>query len=221
LRINTILSGDDDDIATFNDTQHRATMNLAQIAIQSTLNDLVSDRIIPYEEADGTITYVSGTRLYALPSNFVRFKDENPFLLELDGSSNSANQVVTLANENVLRRQYLDYRSQSGSPDEFYLVNGTTKRIGLFPVPDSSGTVARFPYEKDVSVTNSTDALPFSSTIEANAFVDMAARYFQFLFTKAPLEGLENDIIYRKAKSALMQFLKGVESNSSYGYSYR
>ena len=222
LRINTIISGDDDDIATFNDTQHRASLNLAKIAIQSELNDLISDRIIPYEETDGNITYATNTRTYSLPADFIRFKGKNPFLLELDGSDNSANVFVTKANEDAIRRNILDYREQTGNPIHFYLLNGTTNKIGLFPVPDSTknGVKTRFPYEKDVSVSNSTDTMPFRTTSQFHVFCDMAARRFQFILTKQPMEGLKEDIVHNTSKTALMSLMSGTVPNNRYGYDY-
>ena len=37
MRINTIIKGDDDNITTFSDTQHAASISLAQISIQDEL----------------------------------------------------------------------------------------------------------------------------------------------------------------------------------------
>ena len=37
LRLNAIITGDDDNITTFSDTQHAAAISLAQIAIQDEL----------------------------------------------------------------------------------------------------------------------------------------------------------------------------------------
>ena len=70
LRNNTILAGDDDDLTSFAETQHRATMLLAQQAIQSTLTELSADKLLPVEYTDGTITYVADQRLYNLPPDF-------------------------------------------------------------------------------------------------------------------------------------------------------
>ena len=224
LRINTIIGADDDDLADFNDTQHIATLQLAKIAIQSTLTELTSDRIIPYEEADGTITLVTGQRAYTLPSDFIRFKGDKPFLLKLDGSSNSANITVSEypGGEEKLRRQILDYRSQTGEPRWFYQIMSSTKQIGVYQVPDtaSNGIVYRFPYEKSVYVTLATDTMPFTTDQESDAFSDMASRRLQFLFTKQPIEGLESDTVYKAGKNNLMNLLRRTNPSGRYGYSY-
>lgn len=224
LRTNTVIGADDDDLTTFDDTQHVATLQLCIISIQSTLTELTSDRIIPYEEADGTITVVTDQRVYDLPSDFIRFKGERPFLLKLDSNSKSENTTVNLygGGEERLRRQILDYREQSGEPFYFYEVDGATKQIGLFHIPNASvnGVTYRFPYEKSVYVTLSADTMPFTTQQESDAFSNMAARRFQFLFTNQPIEGLERDSVYSVAKNNLMNLLRRTDPIKKYGYRY-
>jgi len=225
LRINTVIGADDDDLTTFDDTQHVATLQIAKIAIQSTLTELTSDRIIPFEEADGTITVATGARLYALPADFIRFKGEKPFLLKLDGSSNSENITVNEypGGEEKLRRQILDYREQPGEPRWFYQIMSSTKQIGLYQVPNSdvNGVVYRFPYEKSVYVTVAADIMPFTTQQESDAFTDMAARRFQFMFTSQPIEGLERDSVYATGKANLMSLLRRTNPTGAYGYTYQ
>jgi len=200
-------------------------LQIAKIAIQSTLTELSSDRIIPYEEADGTITALDGQRVYALPADFIRFKGENPFLLKLNSGSTSDNITVNRypGGEEALRRQVLDYRTQPGESRWFYEVNSSVKQIGLYQVPDSSinNVVYRFPYEKSVYVVVAADVLPFSTQQESDAFADMAARRFQFMFTSQPIEGLERDSVYAAGKSNLMNLLRRTNPTGAYGYSYQ
>lgn len=226
LRANTILSGDDADITSFTTTQHKAHTQLAQIAIQDTLTDLVADSIIPYEVTDGNITYVTSQRIYTLPADFIRFADEAPFLLELDGSNNSANVYVMLypGGEEALSHKILDYRSQTGNPTYFYEVKTTTKQIGLFQVPDSSknGTVTRFRYQKSVYVTSEADTLPFHTTQEAYTFLMMAARLF-LLLDAGPIPlgfDLDQDPLYKKSKASLMNLIRIRKPSTSYGHVY-
>lgn len=225
LRLNTIIGADDEDITSFTDTQHVATIQLAKAAVQSTLTELSADRILPYEEADGTITAEDGTRVYALPADFIRFRDENPFLLKLDSGGNSENTFITQypGGEEAVRRQVLDYREQPGESRWFYQVMSSTKQIGLYQVPDASinNVVYRFPYEKSVYVTLATDTMPFTAQQELDAFADMAARRFQFTFTSQPIEGLERDSVYAVSKSNLMNLLRITNPSKSYGYSYQ
>jgi len=224
LRSNTILAGDDADLTSFTVTQHKAHSQMAQISIQDTLTDLVADNIIPYEITDGTITYVTSQRVYTLPNDFIRFADQEPFLLELDGSSNSANIFVTMypGGEEALSREVLDYRSQSGNPIYFYEVKTTTKQIGLYQLPDSSknGTVARFRYQKSVFVTSEADTLPFHTTQEAYTFLAMASRYFLYINAGTPPGNMDDDPIYKKNKASLMNLIRIRKPSNSYGYVY-
>lgn len=231
LRINTVIGADDDDLTSFDDLQHVATLQIAKIAVQSTLTELTVDQIIPYEEADGTIVTVgsdtlsSATRVYSLPADFIRFKGEKPFLLKLDASGNSENTTVNEypGGEERLRRGILDYREQLGEPRWFYLINSSTKQIGLYHVPnaDNNGTTYRFPYEKSIYVSVAADTMPFTTQQEADAFADMAARRFQFMFTSQPIEGLEFDSVYANAKTNLNGLLRRTNPVSKYGYNYQ
>ena len=224
LRINTVIGADDDDLTTFDDTQHVATLQIAKIAIQSTLTELTSDRIIPYEEADGTITALDGQRVYDLPVDFIRFKGEKPFLLKLDSNSNSENIAVNEypGGEEKLRRSILDYREQPGEPMWFYQIMSSTKQIGLYQVPnaDINNVVYRFPYEKSIYVSLAADIMPFTTQQESDAFADMAARRFQFMFTSQPIEGLERDTVYAVGKTNLMNLLRRTNPVGAYGYTY-
>ena len=73
LRTNGIIRGDDDEVTTFNDVQHNATLNLAKIAVQDELVEFVSDRLVPLEQTTGTMDVSSGVRTYTLASDFVQF----------------------------------------------------------------------------------------------------------------------------------------------------
>ena len=223
LRINGVIQGDDDALASFSDTQHKETMNLAKIAIQSTLTYLVSAKLIPYEEAEGEIVTVASTRTYTLPSDFIRFVGKNPFLLELSGSGGtSQNRVINMypGGEDRLKREVLDYKDQSGTPNWFYFIDTTTKQIGLYQVPDAA-TYYGFQYEKEVFVTAEANTLPFHNTQEDYAFLDMAARYYHYLFTNEPITSIFDDPIFKVANTSLIQLMKGSYPAMKYGRSYK
>jgi len=223
LRVNGVIQGDDDSITSFADTQHKETLNLAKIAIQSTLTYLVAEKIIPYEEAEGEIVTVSGTRVYSLPTDFIRFAGKNPFLLELSGTGGTSNnRTVSMypGGENKLKREVLDYKDQSGTPNWFYFVDATTKKIGMYQVPDSA-VYYGFQYEKDVFVTSESDTLPFHNTQEDFAFLDMASQYFFYLYGKQPIQNIFDDPIFKMANTSLIHLMKGSYPAMKYGRSYR
>jgi len=228
LRQEGIIRGDDDNVTSFSDTQHSGTINLAKIAIEDELTHLVSEDIIPFERVDDTITLTT-SRTYALNTNFVRFDDPNPFFLEVDGSGNSLNVGVPLypGGEEQLRRDFLDYREGTGEPQWFYFIGGTTKQVGFYPVPSTSGKIYRYYYEKDVSVSVETDNIPLVSTQEANIFASIAARRFKYLFASPQIreglfpQGVERDPLIESNRATLMSLLKGRPPTVRYGRSFR
>jgi len=223
LKINGIIQGDDDDVATFTDTQHKETMNLAQIAIQSTLTYLIANKTIPYELGEGEFVTVASTRVYTLPTDFIRFRSKYPFLLELTGSGGTSNNRTISrypGGEDRLKRHILDYKDQEGTPNWFYDVNSTTKQIGLYQVPNDARYYG-YQYDKDVSVTSESDLLPFHNVQEDFAFLDMAGRYFYYLFSKEPITNIFDDPVFKIANTSLMELIKTFYSPMKYGRSYQ
>lgn len=218
LRSNGILKGDDDDLATFADVQHNATSALAQISVQDELNDLISDSVIPYEVTSGTISATSGTRLYTLASDFVRFHDVarlyystgNRYLFEYPGG------------RETLALSVFTYQTDQGEPNWWYLEPGTTKRIGLFHVPNASFSYT-YEYEKSVAVTSATDTMPFHTEPEAQAFCQAAGRRFKAMFEERadPAAFILRDPSYITARSRLHNLIKGRNSYGRYGALYR
>jgi hypothetical protein len=221
LRLSTLMQWDDDDITTFSNTQHAGNISLCRQAVQHVLNDLVADEFLWSEDATGNITTVSGTRTYSLASNFVQLQDTKPWFFKLSGIAGTdaeGNFLVEYpGGENLLMKQVLQYTSQTGTPQWFYFT--ADQEIGMYPIPDSVD-VYRYHYEKNVMVNSESDELPFDSDQKGYAFVDMATRIFTFLFTRQPIEGIENDIIYKRAKGALLSLSKKKDPIKRYGYKY-
>lgn len=224
LRVNGFLGDDDDDLTSFTTTQHQASLNIAKIAIQTTLTSLISDQMIPYEEAETTLTYVTSQRTYDLASDFVRFSGKEAYLAEMDGTEISSFRVFKYkGGEDRLRRTIHNYRDTEGQPIWWYWVNATTKKIGFYPVPDSNqnGKELKYFYEKDVSVSIASDTLPLQNTMEFDAFTNMAARTMKYIFESLPAQGLESDIVYSEAKSTLAQLMRPDNPSTRYGFLYR
>ena len=232
LRAESIISGDDDDLTSFAQTQHDAAINLAKIAVQDELTSLIAEEVLPFENATGTLTLVTDQRTYDLAADFIRFSDPCPILLKEDGAGNSDNTYMSFykGGEDQIKKDFLDYREQSGTPNYFYMTTPTTvtvKTIGVFEIPDSNvnADVYRYYYEKDVSVTLETDDLPFNS-IEAQTFARLCARHFKYLFaTKQVREGLfpqgiDGDPTIQSARASLMKLLRPVKAVNNYGRHY-
>jgi len=221
LRLATLMQWDDDDIVSFSNTQHAGNISLCRQAVQHVLNELVGDQFLWPEDAIGHITSVAGTRSYSLASDFVQFQDERPWIFRLEGASgtDATQQVLEYSGgENALMKAVFQYTTQQGTPIWYYFTDD--QEISFYPVPDAADTY-RYHYEKNVMVTSESDTLPFDSDQKAFAFVDMATRLFTFLFTRQPLEGLGQDIIYKGAKKALLSLLKKSDPVRQYGYRYR
>ena len=219
LRINGVIRGDDDALTTFSDTQHSSDIQIAQIAIQDEISEIVSERLIPYEKTSGTITLTTATRLYALESDFVRFYGDRPSFYD---STANVRSYEYPGGENLLKDQIYTYQTDTGAPNWWYWNETTTKKVGFFSVPDSSynNRSLSYDYEKDVSVTNSTDTLPFHNTIEANAFCQAAARRFFFMISNQPQGLLTQDATYLNAKTRLYSLLRPTNPSKYYGNSY-
>lgn len=220
LRINQIIRGDDDDIASFSDTQHAAAISLAQIAIQDEISEIVSERLIPYEKDSATISLVSGTRTYALESDFVRFYGTNPSFYD---STDNVRIYEIPGGEDHLRDTDYQYKTNTGAPMWWYWSDASSKQVGFYNVPNSTYDTRslQYDFEKSVLVTNSSDTLPFINNEEYYAFVQMAARRFTFMQTSNPQGLLTDDTTYNNAKSRLYAFLRTTNPSKYYGYSYR
>jgi hypothetical protein len=216
LRINNVIKGDDDIITTFSDTQHASDIELGQISIQDELNDLISDHFIGYEDAQTSFTSVASTTTYALATDFIRFIGKKPFLYD---STNNVQIFEYHGGKDSLRHFVLDYATVTGDPHWWYIEPDTTKKISLYPTPDSSNAskVYTYDYEKDVSVTDSTDTLPFTNTITYQSFISMAARRFFFMLSEQPLGDLNKDATYSSAKSRLVSLMRHKNPPNRYG----
>ena len=217
--------GDDDDQTSFSQTQHAAAMSLAKIAIQSELADLVSGEIIPYEQTDDTITTVSGTRTYALNSSFLTLQEL--FMEELDSSSEASGTRIThyRGGEKQLRADFPRYRENQGRPIYFYFIGGSSKTVGLAPVPNEALTY-RYYYQGDVNVSLASDIIPMVTETEAQTFIRMCARHFKYLKASAAVReqlfpnGIEQDPVILQARSTLMGLMNPLPDKKHYGKRY-
>lgn len=226
LRSSALIRGDTDLVATFNDTAHNASLNVAIIAVQNELVKLVADRLISKERrTTGSITFSTNTRTYDLATGFTRFfatpyfyrAAENRQIYEYSGGVEK------------LQTDIYNYQTQYGPPNWWYWEPGNTtnKQVGFFMVPSSTenGKVWTYDYQTSVIVTASSDELPFHNNEESFSFVEMAARRFKFMFedvkNEADIQGiLDKDTSYRSAKATLYKLLKGVNPPSFWGKYY-
>lgn len=220
LRINQIIKGDDDNIADFTDTQHAASISLAQIAIQDELSEIVSERLIPYEKASATISLVTSTRTYALETNFVRFYGSHPSFYD---STDNVRIYEYKGGEDALRDHDYQHKTTEGAPSFWYWHNTTTKQVAFYSVPNSTynSRSLQYDYEKSVMVSAYSDTLPFINNEEYFAFIQAAARRFNFMRMEKPQGLLSEDATYNNAKARLYAFLRETNPGKYYGYGYK
>lgn len=217
MRIEGILRGDTDAPTTFSDLQHGATINLAQIAIQDELNELISDTLIPYErKTTASIVSAATTRSYALAADFIRFFGR---AMMYDSASNFE-LFEFKGGENSLKLADPQYKTTPGNPVTFYFEATTTKKISFYPVPTGIVTYS-YDYEGDVSVTNASDTLPFHNESEAQAFCRLASRRFKFLYQGMDPAELAQDPEHIKAKATLADLIIGKNPPKYYAPVYR
>ena len=218
LRINTIIKGDDDDITVFSDTQHAASISLAQIAIQDELGEIVSERLIPYEHTTGTISLVTNTRSYGLASDFIRFFGKPSFY---DATDNRRIFQYPGGEQNLMNVDY-QYKTNTGTPTSWYYDNTISKKAAFYNVPDSNynGRSLSYDYEKSIMVTNAADDMPFHNPEEFYAFASMAARRLKFLMDEKDTGSLPNDATYSNAKSRLYDLIRVADPKKTYGKRY-
>lgn len=224
LRTNGFLRGDTDAPTSFSDTNHNASIQTAQIAVQDELTALTAERLVPYEKTSSTITLANGTRTYALAADFIGFYGHPHFY------DSTANRLIPEwpGGQESLQVSDFQYLTRTGTPNWWYWEPTTTKKVGFYHVPDSTfdGRSLTYHYEKSVLVTVAADTMPFHNTEEANAFTTMAARRFKFMFEDVRNEAdivriLDNDMSYRNAKATLIRLMKGVNPSGFYTASYR
>ena len=224
LRMEGIIQGDDDDQTSFSQTQHAASMSLAQIAIQSELADLISGDVIPYERTTGTLTTTPGTRTYNLATGFQNL--EELFMEQLENGNPEGTRVLHyFGGESQARLDFPQYRETQGTPIWFYFTGGASKTIGFLPVPDEARTYRYF-YETDVSVSVSSDTLPFVNATESQTFIRMCARHFKYLKASVAVReqlfpnGVERDPVILESRSTLMGLLNPLPVKTHYGKRY-
>lgn len=219
LRTQGFIRGDTDTLVTFADTNHNATSNICQIAIQNEIIDLDSNRFLAYEKAASTVTLATGTRTYALQTNFTRLIGDPGFFLD---STQNYQIFEYPGGEDKLRNDILNYKSQSGAPNYFYFEPTTVKTVAFFPVPDASvnGRSIDYDYEKSVTPTLAGDTLPFQNDNEAFAFCDAAARRFKYLYEGKNDAPVSRDPVWQEAMARLMNLIRGTNPSSHYGRRY-
>ena len=224
LRLNAILRGDTDAPSTFSDTNHNASMQLAIVAVQDELTALTAERLIPYEKTSGTIALSTGTRAYALATDFRNFYGYPHFY------DSTNNRLITEwpGGQESLQVSDFQYLTRTGTPTWWYWEPTTSKKVGFYNVPDATwnGVSLTYHYEASVMVSSASDTMPFHNNEENYAFAGMASRRFKFMWEETEKaqdiqQILENDLSYKTAKTTLIRLMRGTNLNTAYRHAFR
>ena len=223
LRITGVIRGDTDPVVTFSDLQHGATLNLAIIAVQDTMTDLASFYDFPVERTSSSLTLIQGQATYSLPADFVNFWQDNQFFYDAVGSNHIFEYI---GGEKRLAQNIFTYQSDLGTPNWWYYVEGATKKVGFYQIPNAeyNNRVLTFNYEKDIIPVISTDTMPFQRDIENNTFCQLAAVRFQSLFNsnpKQPSAPVEQNPQYINSRATLLKLINPKQPNKIYGPIYQ
>ncbi len=220
LQLNGLIRGDTDLLTAFTDTNHASTSAIAQIAVQTEITELSSKGELPYlHKTTGSITLATGTRTYALATDFIRLYGKDPFFYDATQNTQIFEYV---GGEQQLRQDILTYRTDRGAPLYFYFELATTQEASFYPVADSSvnGRALAYDYEGAGNVLASTDIIPLATTDQAYAFTEMASRRFKFLFEGKVDIPMDSDPVYREARARLFALLKWKQAPRKYGRNY-
>lgn len=227
LRIEGILRGDDDTISDFTSTQHAASIEFAKIAVQDEIAWVTQceDINVPYERTSGTVTTTASTASYSLASDFLRLTSEKRMWKVTNSTVD--NTFISEVDEDHLRTNInAEYETLTGTPIYFYFKSGTSNQIGMYPVPDTTGDIYKYWYDKSTNVTTSTDTMPFITTEQFNAFCNSSARVFKFIRLSQDERnalfpnGLDRDPVLESKRATLLRQLKRSKSKNRYGRHY-
>jgi hypothetical protein len=219
-----IIRGDTDAPSSFSSTQLNAELQVAQIAIQNELINLVSMRMIPKErKTTGSITLVAGTAEYDLASDFLRLFGKAHF----HDNTNHFDIFEYPGGLPALQLSDQYYATNRGNPNWFYFAPQSTtyKKVGFYSVPQAAATI-QYDYEASVLVSSESNSLPFHTDEESYSFTDMAARRCKYMLEDVKAEAdiamiLEKDQSYKTARAMLYKLLRIDNPSSRYGAVYQ
>lgn len=153
-----IISGDSGELTSLTDSARQRAIDVAIQVVNEGIDDLYSASTVPHpnEQAEDTITLATSTRAYTLATDLVQLrfplidKTNNQFIDEYPGGYN---------------KMLMDDPEQddTGLP-HFAAIRPTDGKLytDVAPTSDDNGNIYTYQYDKDVSLSASTDTVPFT-----------------------------------------------------------
>jgi len=156
-----IIAGDAGDLTSLTDSPRQRAVDIAVQVINEGIDELYSSagESHPQEQAESTITLVTGDRDYTLATDLVQLryplidKTNNQYIFEYPGGYN---QLLIDDPE----------QDDDGQP-HFATISPVDSTLYLDRIPRSeeNGKIYTYQYDKDLELTLSTDTVPFGNAV--------------------------------------------------------
>lgn len=168
-----VISGTTGELTTLTDS---AKQNYIDVAVQ-VLNEVVEEMYetaqfpLPDEQAESTITLVTGTRSYALAADLVQMR------WPLIDKTNNQHIWIFRGGYNAML-EFDTEQDDTGLPmfGAISPVNGEL-HLDRAPTAENNGNVYTYQYDKDVSLSAAADTFPFKDVV-FRAMIPAAAQYW-------------------------------------------
>ena len=155
------IHGDSSALVTLTSASRQRTIDLAIQAVNEGIDELYSIGGIPLpnEQAEGTITLVTGTRSYALASDLILLRypfidqTNTQYINPFPGGYNSIIQADPERNDTGLPH----WGAISPVNGQFYLDRS--------PTSVENGNIYTYQYDKELEMTVTTDTVPFKDVV--------------------------------------------------------
>ena len=194
--------------ASLTDGALQHEIDVAVQVINEGIDDLYSvpGMLMPNSQNEGTISLVLGQREYTLPSDFLRM--------------NADSIIIDRTNTNYLWQYMEGYDALLGlDPQQLYtglplwwVISPITGKLRVDRAPDSTvvGNTYYFEYEKNVTLANASDAIPFNDA----AFRAMVPAWTQIY--KRERSGDFDQAMYTASMARAARFAREVSPRIDY-----
>ena len=204
LRRVGVIAGDASELTTFTDTQRQREVDIVLQVWNEIVHELYDLGSLQGEVADGSITLVTDTDNYAVPTDFeqmagdtyktrVMVKSDGGRLFEYPGG---------------YRQMFIDQPdradfTEASSYWAFNLTNNTF-RLDKRPTSAENGDVFNFVFDKRINLSTISDTMPFSDTV-TEALQSVVAEIFRIDMhgeTRDPISSIAG---FKRAASLITQ----------------
>ena len=167
-------------------------------AWQEGLDDLLSFGDYPNETAEGTITLATGDRDYSKPADFKGWTRDRSFINRTNGDFMSHYP----GGYQALHRDQLIPANYTGQPQRWCDSPTDLIYLDYIPTANENGDVFTFLYNKEVTVTATTDTFPF---------VDAAVRAMVPMIVQLYSRELKNEFdeqLYTRSRARALRHIQ-------------